>query len=207
MNWFYKQFGKRSLDVALALGTAIVLFPLIVLVGLLIRWRMGSPVIFSQGRAGTNGIPFTMYKFRTMQDLVDPSGVLLPDEQRLTRVGRFLRQMSLDELPQVWNVIRGDMSLVGPRPLLTEYLSRYTLRQARRHEVRPGVTGWAQVMGRNAITWEERFELDVWYVDNLNLGVDLRIFWLTLVNVFLRKDVNASGYATMPKFMGSKSTE
>ena len=166
------------------------------------RLKLGSPVVFSQKRPGLHGKPFTMYKFRTMRDAVDNHGQQLPDSERMTPMGRFLRASSLDELPELFNVLRGDMSLVGPRPLLMEYLDRYTPQQARRHEVRPGITGWAQVNGRNAISWEQKFELDVWYVDNRSFALDLKILWLTVQKVFKREGISAAGEATMPKFMG-----
>jgi len=165
---------------------------------------MGSPVLFRQVRPGLHRKPFVMYKFRTMRDLRDTEGRLLPDEMRLTRVGHILRATSLDELPELFNVLKGEMSLVGPRPLLMEYLELYTPEQARRHEVKPGITGWAQVNGRNAITWEEKFKLDVWYVDNWSLGLDLKILALTLIKVLKREGISADGHATMPEFRGSQ---
>jgi lipopolysaccharide/colanic/teichoic acid biosynthesis glycosyltransferase len=171
---------------------------------LLVRVNMGAPVLFHQERPGLHGRPFILYKFRTMRDLRDVEGRLLPDEMRLTRLGRILRSTSLDELPELFNVLKGEMSLVGPRPLLMEYLNRYTPEQARRHEVKPGITGWAQVNGRNAITWEEKFKLDVWYVDNWNLGLDLKILGLTLIKVLKREGISAGGHATMPEFRGSQ---
>jgi lipopolysaccharide/colanic/teichoic acid biosynthesis glycosyltransferase len=163
---------------------------------------MGRPVFFVHIRPGLRGRPFKMYKFRTMLDLRDANGNLLPDEQRLTRIGRILRATSFDELPEFWNVLKGDMSLVGPRPLLMEYLERYTPEQARRHDVKPGVTGWAQVNGRNAITWEEKFKLDVWYVDNWNNWLDFKILFLTVLKVLRREGISANNHATMPVFMG-----
>lgn len=166
----------------------------------------GAPVLFRQQRPGRHGRPFVIYKFRTMRELRDTEGRLLPDAQRLTHLGRFLRATSLDELPELFNVLKGEMSLVGPRPLLMEYLERYTPEQARRHEVKPGITGWAQVHGRNAITWEEKFKLDVWYVDHHSLGLDLKILWLTLVKVLRREGISASGHATMPEFQGPRQT-
>jgi lipopolysaccharide/colanic/teichoic acid biosynthesis glycosyltransferase len=162
---------------------------------------MGKPVLFRQLRIGHREKVFTFLKFRTMTDVRDQTGKLLADEQRLTALGRFLRRTSLDELPQLWNVLKGDMSLVGPRPLLPEYLPRYTAFQRRRHEVKPGITGWAQVNGRNALTWEQKFELDVWYVDNCSIKLDLEILWLTLVKVIRREGINAIGSATMPEYM------
>ena len=175
---------------------------------LLVRLTLGSPVLFRQPRGGRGGQRFVICKFRTMRDACDAAGEPLPDEQRLTRFGKLLRSLSLDELPQIWNVVRGDMSIVGPRPLLVEYLQRYSPEQARRHDVVPGITGWAQVNGRNAISWEAKFELDVWYVDHLSFVLDVRILWLTLLKVFARKGVSSEGHSTMPLFMGTKkSTE
>jgi len=196
---------KRLFDLLLSLGMLFVLaLPLLVL-WLLVRLKLGSPVLFRQVRPGLHGRPFMMVKFRTMTDERGADGELLPDGQRLNSFGRFLRSSSLDELPELWNVLRGDMSLVGPRPLLMEYLSLYSPEQARRHEVRPGITGWAQVNGRNALSWEARFELDVWYVDHHTLWLDLRILWLTLRKVLVREGISAHGEATMSKFTGSKS--
>jgi len=180
----------------------VLLSPLLLLLAVWIRLTMGSPVLFRQTRPGLHGRPFTMYKFRTMTDARDSQGNLLPDEQRLTKFGRFLRSTSLDELPELINVLKGEMSLVGPRPLLMKYLDRYTPEQLRRHEVRPGVTGWAQVNGRNAISWEEKFKLDVWYVDNWNLWLDIKILFLTLVKVFRREGISHGAQATMPEFKG-----
>jgi lipopolysaccharide/colanic/teichoic acid biosynthesis glycosyltransferase len=175
---------------------------------LYIAWRvqkeLGKPVLFRQVRPGLNGKPFVMYKFRTMTEERDAEGRLLPDEKRLTPFGCFLREYSLDELPEFFNVLRGEMSLVGPRPLRMEYLDRYTPEQARRHEVKPGITGWAQVNGRNALPWEEKFKLDVWYVDNWTIWLDLKILWLTLVKVLRREGISAHGHATMPEFKGSE---
>ena len=170
-----------------------------------VRIFIGSPVFFQQPRPGFRGVEFKMLKFRTMTDARDSDGNLLPDAQRLTPFGRFLRSSSLDELPGLWSVLKGDMSLVGPRPLLMEYLSLYTPEQARRHEVRPGITGWAQVNGRNALTWEEKFKLDVWYVDNRSLWLDMRILWMTISKVLRKDGINAAGEATMSKFTGSGS--
>ena len=196
---------KRVFDVlASAIGLLILALPL----GLLawqVRLKLGSPVLFAQVRPGLHGKPFRMVKFRTMTDACDASGALMPDEQRLTPFGRFFRASSLDELPELWNVLKGDMSLVGPRPLLMDYLSLYTPEQARRHEVRPGITGWSQVNGRNDISWEEKFKLDVWYVDHRSLWLDTRILWRTLIKVLVRDGISAAGEATMPKFTGSES--
>jgi len=196
---------KRLFDfLTAALLLLLLAFPLLLMVWL-IRRKLGSPVLFRQVRPGLQGRPFTMVKFRTMTDELGPDGVLLPDAQRLTPFGRFLRASSLDELPELWNVLRGEMSLVGPRPLLMEYLPLYTPEQVRRHEVRPGITGWAQVNGRNAISWSDKFALDVWYVDNQSLWLDIKILWMTARKVLLRDGISAAGEATMSKFTGSKS--
>ncbi len=193
---------KRLFDItASALGFA-ALSPVLIGVAVSARLKLGSPVLFRQVRPGLHARPFTMLKFRTMTDGRDAAGNLLPDADRLPPFGQFLRRTSLDELPELWNVLRGDMSLVGPRPLLMEYLDRYTPEQARRHEVRPGVTGWAQVNGRNEVPWEERLAMDVWYVDNQSLVLDLKILWMTLSRVFKREGVSAAGHVTMPKFEG-----
>lgn len=194
---------KRFLDIVASLIALAVLSPLFLFLALLVRLRLGSPVLFSQLRPGLWGRPFMMLKFRTMTSERGADGELLPDERRLTGLGRWLRQTSLDELPELWNVLVGDMSLVGPRPLLMQYLERYTPRQARRHEVRPGITGWAQVNGRNAITWEEKFELDVWYVDKHSMALDFKILWMTMVAVLSGRGVAAPGHATAPEFTGS----
>jgi sugar transferase EpsL len=194
--------AKRAVDLLVLAPALVLLLPVILVVGLLVRWRLGSPVLFRQARAGRGGVPFTLYKFRSMTDQRDGQGNLLPDEQRLTASGRFLRATSLDELPGLFNVLAGDMSLVGPRPLILPYLERYSPEQARRHEVRPGVTGWAQVNGRNAISWEERFQMDVWYVDHCGLWLDLKILWLTLGKVLTREGITPQNSATMPDFMG-----
>lgn len=196
---------KRCFDLLLVFGAAVFWLPLLLVLAALVRVRLGTPILFCQQRPGLDGLPFVLLKFRTMTSARDAQGNLLPDEQRLTRFGRFLRASSLDELPELFNVLKGDMSLVGPRPLLMEYLPRYTPEQARRHEVRPGITGWAQVNGRNAISWEEKFKLDVWYVDHHTLWLDLKILALTVIQVFQRKDINAAGHATMPEFRGSVS--
>lgn len=195
---------KRLIDFFVAFIGLIILSPLLILIALLVRVNMGAPVLFRQVRPGLHSRPFILYKFRTMRDLRDDEGRLLPDEMRLTRLGRILRSTSLDELPELFNVLKGEMSLVGPRPLLMEYLNRYTPEQARRHEVKPGITGWAQVNGRNAITWEEKFKLDVWYVDNWNLGLDLKILGMTFIKVLKREGISAGGHATMPEFRGSQ---
>ena len=194
---------KRAFDVAATLAGVVVLWPIILALVLLVRRRLGTPVFFCQQRPGISGRPFMMYKFRTMTDARDANDVLLPDAVRLTSFGRFLRSSSLDELPELINVLKGNMSLVGPRPLLMEYLPLYTHEQARRHNVRPGITGWAQVNGRNAISWEEKFKLDVWYVDNQSFLLDLKILWLTIKKVFIREGISQEGQATMEKFTGS----
>jgi sugar transferase EpsL len=194
---------KRLFDLLASLLLLLLLSPLLLISALLVWHFHGRPVLFAQRRPGWRGRPFLIYKFRTMTQARDAQGNLLPDAQRLTRFGRFLRSTSLDELPELLNVLRGDMSLVGPRPLLMEYLPRYTPEQARRHEVRPGITGWAQVNGRNAISWEEKFRLDVWYVDHHTLWLDLKILALTVLQVFQRKDISAAGHATMPEFTGT----
>ena len=198
---------KRVFDLLLAaFGLLALALPLLMLTWL-VRRKLGSPVFFRQVRPGLCGQPFEMLKFRTMTSERGPTGQLLPDAVRLTPFGRWLRATSLDELPELWNVLKGDMSLVGPRPLLMEYLPLYTPEQARRHEVRPGITGWAQVNGRNAIGWEDKFRLDVWYVDNRSLWLDIKILWLTVKKVLLRDGISAAGEATMPRFAGSDSKE
>jgi lipopolysaccharide/colanic/teichoic acid biosynthesis glycosyltransferase len=194
---------KRLFDILVSATVLVAgLFPLLVLC-LLVRWRLGSPVFFTQERPGLNARVFKMVKFRTMTETRDASGALLPDAVRLTAFGRLLRRTSLDELPEFWNVLRGEMSLVGPRPLLPRYLPRYTPEQARRHEVRPGVTGWAQVNGRNAISWEDKFRLDVWYVEHRSFFLDLKILALTVLKVFRSSEISAVGDATMPEFFGT----
>lgn len=198
-------FVKRGFDLVIALLALVLLaLPMLVL-ALWIYHKLGSPVLFKQVRPGLCGRPFTMVKFRTMMDEYGSDGAFLPDAQRLTPFGRFLRASSLDELPELWNVLKGEMSLVGPRPLLMEYLPLYTPEQARRHEVRPGITGWAQVNGRNATSWEDRFALDVWYLDNRSLWLDMRILWMTVKKVLVRDGISAAGEATMPRFTGSHS--
>ena len=195
--------AKRVMDVIGACVALICFFPFFVVIWLVLRLTVGSPVLFRQQRPGLEGKPFTLIKFRTMTDARDADGRPLPDEERLTAFGRFLRSTSFDELPEFINVLRGEMSLVGPRPLLMQYLPRYTPEQARRHEVKPGLTGWAQINGRNAITWEERFALDVWYVDHRTLALDVRIFLRTIWQVLKREGIRESGRATMSEFMGS----
>jgi sugar transferase EpsL len=194
---------KRAMDILIASSLLAVMSGPMLIAAFVVWWTMGPPVLFRQARPGLGGRPFELMKFRTMNDATDAHGNLLPDNARLTRVGRWLRRMSLDELPQLLNVLHGDMSLVGPRPLLMEYLPLYTPEQARRHEVRPGITGWAQVNGRNALSWEDRFRLDVWYVDHQSLRLDLRILGLTLLRVLGGKGINEPGMATMSKFTGT----
>jgi len=196
---------KRVFDLTLTIGGLLLIWPLLVLLALLVRFNLGSPIFFSQVRPGLNGKPFKMIKFRSMTDERDALGLLLPDAQRLTSFGKFLRSTSLDELPELINVLKGEMSLVGPRPLLMEYLPLYTSEQARRHEIRPGITGWAQVNGRNAISWEEKFKLDVWYVDHQSTWLDVGILWMTFVKVFRRDGINQAAKVTMPKFTGTPS--
>ena len=195
---------KRAFDLILTLVTAIFWLPLLLVVALIVRIKLGAPVFFRQERPGLNGKPFRMVKFRSMTDARDANGNLLPDEDRLPAFGRWLRASSMDELPELFNVLKGEMSLVGPRPLLMQYIPRYNARQARRHEVPPGITGWAQVNGRNAIAWDQKFELDVWYVEHRSLWLDCKIILLTILKLFRRDDVNAPGSATMPEFMGNQ---
>lgn len=199
---FYRRNGKRLFDLGITVAAIIFLSPLMLLLGLLVRFVLGTPVLFRQIRAGVNGKPFTMLKFRTMTDAHDPQGRLLSDAARMTRLGAFLRRSSLDELPEFINVLRGEMSVVGPRPLLMRYLQRYTPEQMRRHDVRPGITGWAQVNGRNEISWETKFELDVWYVANLSLALDARIMFKTIMKILKRTEINQRGHATMEEFLG-----
>lgn len=195
---------KRLFDVVVSSVLLVALLPLLVIVALAVAIALGSPVLFAQVRPGRHGVPFKMYKFRTMLNACDKDGVLLEDRLRLTRFGRFLRSTSLDELPELWNVLVGHMSLVGPRPLLMEYLSLYSPEQMRRHEVRPGITGLAQVSGRNAIGWRDRFELDVWYVDNASVWLDLKILARTIAKVLAREGISKTGEVTMSKFTGKE---
>jgi sugar transferase EpsL len=201
----YRQVGKRLVDLVIALPALLLLSPLLGLLALVVRASLGSPVLYRQRRPGLRGRPFEILKFRTMTDARDAGGALLPDAERLTALGRFLRATSLDELPELWNVLRGDMSVVGPRPLLMQYLDRYTPEQMRRHEVKPGITGWAQVNGRNALTWEAKFALDTWYVDHLSLRLDLKIIALTAWKALKREGINQPGQATAQEFMGEES--
>jgi len=203
----YHRWGKRGLDLLVLLVMSPFLLPVVIVVALVLRLQMGRPVFFCQLRPGYKGKPFTLLKFRTMDSARDEQGRLLPDEERLTKLGSLLRRYSVDELPQLWNVLKGEMSLVGPRPLLMQYLERYTPEQARRHERKPGVTGWAQVNGRNALSWEEKFRLDVWYVDHWSLALDARILAMTIRKIFLRESIAQSGHATMPEFTGRNHVE
>lgn len=195
---------KRALDLFLVLLATPVWLPICLALALIVRLKLGSPVFFSQTRPGLGGRPFLLIKLRTMTDGWDQQGVVLSDAERVTAFGNWLRSTSLDELPELWNVLKGDMSLVGPRPLLQEYIALYDAEQARRHAVRPGITGWAQVNGRNAISWEEKFRLDVWYVDHHTRWLDLKILWLTVARVFQRHGISAEGEATMPRFTGTQ---
>lgn len=197
-------YMKRLFDIVAASVALLLLSPVILVVALLVRRKLGSPVFFRQTRPGLNAKPFQMVKFRTMRDAVDTEGYPLPDEERMTRLGSLLRATSLDELPELWNVLKGEMSLVGPRPLLMEYLPLYSTEQYRRHEVRPGVTGWAQVSGRNAISWEDKFKLDVWYVEHQSLRLDIKILLMTVKQVLVRDGISAEGQATMERFKGNK---
>lgn len=205
MSDWYRAYGKRVFDAAAATVLLVLLSPLLLVVALMVRLFIGTPVLFRQPRPGRGASPFTLLKFRTMTNQRDAAGELLPDRDRLPAIGRTLRSLSLDELPELWNVVKGEMSLVGPRPLLMEYLPLYSAEQARRHEVRPGITGWAQVNGRNASTWPRRFALDVWYVDHLSMWLDLRILVKTVTSVVLREGIAADGHATMPKFTGREA--
>ena len=199
--------NKRLFDLVFGLILLIILSPLMLILAVLIRLQMGSPVIFKQKRPGLKGCPFYLYKFRTMTDARGEDGELLSDDQRLTGLGRFLRRFSLDELPQLINVVKGELSFVGPRPLLMAYLDRYSQEQARRHEVKPGITGWAQVNGRNALSWEERFKLDVWYVDNRSFWLDLKILGMTVLKVLKAEGISGEGTETMSEFMGSSDNK
>jgi lipopolysaccharide/colanic/teichoic acid biosynthesis glycosyltransferase len=196
---------KRLFDFSVALCAIFALLPVIFVVAVLIRFKLGSPILFTQDRPGLNGNVFKMMKFRSMLDSKDRQGNLLPDDERMTSFGAFLRSTSLDELPGLFNVLKGDMSLVGPRPLLIQYLPLYNNEQARRHDLRPGITGWAQVNGRNAISWEQKFKLDVWYVDNQSLFIDIKILLLTVKKVFVREGIRADGHVTIEPFKGSKN--
>ena len=195
---------KSLIDFTVSLIIIILLFPVLLLIGVIIYIKIGSPIIFKQERPGLNGTPFTFYKFRTMKDDFDEEGNLLPDLKRLTNLGSLLRKTSLDELPSFFNVLKGEMSIVGPRPLLMEYLTRYSKEQFRRHKIKPGITGWAQINGRNEISWQKKFELDLWYIDNISLFIDIKIVILTLFTVLRKKGINQSESVTMEKFKGNK---
>jgi len=197
---------KRTIDILASVVALMFLSPFLGCIAILITIRHEYPFLFLQTRPGLGGIPFQIYKFRTMSNARDTLGNLLPDEQRISKLGAFLRSTSLDELPELFNVLKGDMSLVGPRPLLMQYLDHYTPEQARRHEVKPGITGWAQINGRNALTWEEKFKLDVWYADHQSTGLDIKIIVKTIEKVLKRSDISADGHATMPEFMGKGET-
>lgn len=203
----YRVFGKRLLDLLIVIPALIVLAPVMIGLYLVVYFKMGSPVMFRQKRPGLYGKPFIMLKFRTMTNARDAQGNLLPEANRLTSFGKFLRSASLDELPELINVLRGEMSLVGPRPLMMRYLPYYTPEQARRHKVKPGLTGWAQINGRNELPWEERFKLDVWYVDHLSLWLDLKILWATIAKVLQREGISAEGHVTVTSFAGSPGQE
>lgn len=198
---------KKMFDIVVSFLALLILSPVIGITALMIRRQIGSPVLFRQERPGLKGKSFFVYKFRSMTDERDEHGELLPDDVRLTSFGKVIRKLSLDELPQLWNVLKGDMSFVGPRPLLLEYLPLYNERQARRHDVRPGITGWAQVNGRNAISWEEKFELDVWYVENHSFWLDIKILFMTVMKVFKSEGISQDGQATMTKFEGTRMKE
>lgn len=198
--------SKRVLDILLTIPAILVLSPVMLILAVLVRIKIGTPIIFRQERPGYKGKPFWLYKFRTMTNALDAQDYLLPDSQRLTRLGLFLRSYSLDELPELFNILRGEMSIVGPRPLLMQYLERYSPEQARRHEVLPGMTGWAQINGRNELSWEEKFKLDVWYVDHWSVGLDIKIILLTVVKVLRREGINQPGQATAEEFMGNHDT-
>lgn len=203
-NIFHRRWEKRFFDLMLTVPALILLFPLMAVISLIVRLNFGNPIIYRQKRPGINEKLFNLYKFRTMTEEYDESGNLLPDEKRITTIGKFLRRTSLDELPELLNVLKGDLSLIGPRPLLVEYLDRYSPEQARRHKVKPGITGWAQVNGRNALTWEEKFKYDVWYVDNWSLWLDLQILFMTVFKVIKGEGINQPGQVTMEEFKGNE---
>lgn len=198
----YNKYFKQVIDIVFVLFGVVIVLPIILLLALFVRVFLGKPILFKQLRPGLHGKPFVMYKFRTMKDLFNDKGNPLPDEQRLTKFGNFLRKFSLDELPELFNVLKGDMSLVGPRPLLMEYLPKYSAEQMRRHEVKPGITGWGQINGRNGLKWEDKFKLDVWYVDNQSFLLDLKILLLTVIKVLKREGISQVGHVTMEKFNG-----
>jgi undecaprenyl phosphate N,N'-diacetylbacillosamine 1-phosphate transferase len=199
---FYKRFGKRTIDLILSLALILLSLPITLICILLIRINLGKPVFFVQKRPGHNEKIFSLIKLRTMQDFKDKSGNLLPDNERMTNLGRFLRSTSIDELPEFWNVLKGEMSLVGPRPLLPQYLSRYSEKQSKRHLVRPGLTGLAQINGRNNLDWNKKFELDIYYVENLSFFLDLKIIFITVIRIVQRKNISKSGHSTAPEFLG-----
>jgi len=199
--------SKRVFDITFTSIGLIIIFPILFIVAILVLWKHGKPIIFTQKRPGYKGKPFNIYKFRTMTNKKDEQGNLLPDGQRITKLGHFLRSTSLDELPELFNVLRGEMSLVGPRPLLMQYLDLYTDYQARRHHVLPGITGWAQINGRNTLTWEEKFNYDVWYVENWSFWLDIKILWITFWKVIKHEDINQPGKATADEFMGTKTED
>jgi undecaprenyl phosphate N,N'-diacetylbacillosamine 1-phosphate transferase len=201
-NKFYKRFGKRTIDLILSLALILLSLPITLICILLIRINLGKPVFFVQKRPGHNEKIFSLIKLRTMQDFKDKSGNLLPDNERMTNLGRFLRSTSIDELPEFWNVLKGEMSLVGPRPLLPQYLSRYSEKQSERHLVRPGLTGLAQINGRNNLDWNKKFELDIYYVENLSFFLDLKIIFITVIRILQRKNISKSGHSTAPEFLG-----
>ncbi|GAB4118727.1 MAG: sugar transferase [Roseiflexaceae bacterium] len=203
----YRAYGKRIFDLAISVPLLILLAPVMLAIAVLVRIKLGGPVIFRQTRPGLHGQPFEMIKFRTMTDGRDAQGNLLPDEQRMHPFGEWLRSTSLDELPELWLVVTGKLSLVGPRPLLMRYLPRYTARQMRRHEVLPGITGWAQINGRNAISWEQKFEYDVWYVEHVSLWNDIKILWMTFFKITAREGISAEGHATAPEFWGTQAPQ
>ena len=199
---FYERFVKRAFDIVISAAAMLLLSPLMLAVAILVRVKHGAPVIFKQERPGLNEKSFYMYKFRSMTNERDAEGKLLPDEKRLTEFGKFLRASSLDELPELWNILRGDLSLIGPRPLLVKYLPRYSERQHKRHLVRPGMTGWAQVHGRNLLSWHVKFEYDVWYAEHISFGLDVKIFFMTILKVLKREGINSESAATMEEFRG-----
>jgi lipopolysaccharide/colanic/teichoic acid biosynthesis glycosyltransferase len=205
-NKIARNVIKRAFDIVGSIGGLIITFPLMIFISAALLVRAGRPVLYRQVRAGLRGQPFPLFKFRTMLELRAADGTLLPDENRIFALGRFLRTFSLDELPELWNVLRGEMSLVGPRPLLMDYLPRYEPEQMRRHEVKPGITGWAQIHGRNKLSWEEKFKFDVWYVDHYGFWLDLKIVTLTILKLATKEGISADGHATMPEFRGSIST-
>ena len=200
----YERYIKRGLDILLSGGALLLLWPVLLVLLVLVRAKLGSPAIFCQERPGKNGKVFRLYKLRSMTEERDENGELLSDEERLTPFGRKLRALSLDELPELWNIFRGDMSIVGPRPLLVQYLPLYNAHQARRHEVTPGLTGWAQVNGRNLVTWEDKFDMDVWYVDHISFALDVKILWMTVKAVLSCEGISAESSATMEEFQGSE---